>query len=435
MRLSFRTVLICLKLALQSSLLGLAAAALAAPITIKPKSSVVPAAERENRSAVKALVYGDLVAAKRHYEAALKSDPRFTPALIGLANVAQGQGNLVQAEAQLKLAELSAPQAPEVHLAWGRYWLAKGDRQRGEAALQTSRRLGPRLIPPLLELGALYASLPGRSADALRAYRQAVAIDPNNPYAQYGLGLAAVAAGQRIDALIALQRAAELSPTDPAPHRAMGRMYLEAGHLDMALEAFDAGLARQSGFVPLMLDRADALGRSARWSAALEQLQRAEDLAPKLAEIPLKVGDVHQANKRWDSAQASYLRVIELDPKNAIAHNNLAWMTLERKGNATQAVDWARKAVALSPGSSPFHDTLGWAERAAGNLPSALASTLRAIEIEPKVAGYHFHLGVLQGELKRPAQARAALLHALELDAALPEAEDVKQLLKSLPAS
>ena len=435
MRLSFRTVLICLKLALQSSLLGLAAAALAAPITIKPKSSVVPAAERENRSAVKALVYGDLVAAKRHYEAALKSDPKFTPALIGLANVAQGQGNLAKAEAQLKLAERTAPQAPEVHLAWGRYWLAKGDRQSAEAALQTSHRLGPRLIPPLLELGALYASLPGRSAEALRAYRQAVAIDPNNPFVQYGLGLAAVAAGQRIDALIALQRAAELSPTDPAPHRAMGRMHLEVGNLDLAVEAFDAGLARQPGFVPLMLDRADALGRAARWSAALEQLQRAESLAPKLAEIPLKVGDVHQANKRWDPAQASYLRVIELDPKNAIAHNNLAWMTLERKGNATQAVDWARKAVALSPGSSPFHDTLGWAERAAGNLPSALASTLRAIEIEPKVAGYHFHLGVLQGELKRPAQARAALLHALELDAALPEAEDVKQLLKSLPAS
>jgi len=32
-----------------------------------------------------------------------------------------------------------------------------------------------------------------------------------------------------------------MAPKDPAAHRAMGRLYMEAGGLDKALAAFDAG--------------------------------------------------------------------------------------------------------------------------------------------------------------------------------------------------
>jgi Flp pilus assembly protein TadD len=98
-----------------------------------------------------------------------------------------------------------------------------------------------------------------------------------------------------------------------------------------------------------------------------------------------------------------------------------------------KAVEWARQAVALAPQSSVFHDTLGWAERAAGNLPGGIASLRRAIELDPKVAGYHYHLGVLHSDNQQPAEARAALRKALELDPRLPEARQAQQLLKALP--
>lgn len=417
-------------------LLGMALSAQANPTVhqnlVETQDSANTPQAKEHRAGIQAQVNGNLAAAQEHYEAALKIDARYAPALVGLAAVAQAQGSLAQAEKHLRQAERVAPKAPEVQLAWGRYFLARGEIERAEKAFRTAHHMAPEKIPPLLELGNIFLRTPGRSADALNAYQAAVAIDANNAFAQFGLGVAAAATGQRNGALTALGRAAELAPKDPSPHLAIGRLYLEAGEVDKALAAFDSGLARQPAFVPLMLDRADALGRAARWNDAAKQLQAADTLVPQSAAVKTKLGDVYQGAGRWDEAEKNYLLAIELDAKNPIAYNNLAWMTVERKGDASKAVEWARQAVKLSPGSSPFHDTLAWAERASGNLPGALAHLKRAIELEPKVAGYHFHMGVVRNEMKQPAEAKAALIRALELDASLPQAEEAQRLLKVL---
>ena len=107
-------------------------------------------------------------------------------------------------------------------------------------------------------------------------------------------------------------------------------------------------------------------------------------------------------------------------------------MTVNRKGDAAKAVEWATRAITLSPSSSPFHDTLGWAEQFAGDMNGAAASYQRAIELEPNIAGYHYHLGVVQAELKQPDAALASLERALELDAKLPQAEEAKRLITDL---
>jgi Flp pilus assembly protein TadD len=160
----------------------------------------------------------------------------------------------------------------------------------------------------------------------------------------------------------------------------------------------------------------------------------AEKLEPKSAEIQVRLADVYQGAKRYQEAEKRYLNAISLAPKNSLAYNNLAWMTLVSNGSANKAVELASKAVELSPKSSPLHDTLGWAQRAAGNLTAAQVTLKRAIELEPNVAGYHYHLGVVQRELKQPAAARSSLQRALELDPKLPQADEVRKALKEIVA-
>jgi tetratricopeptide (TPR) repeat protein len=417
--------------------------ALPVPIAIDSMSGAFPDADlsedtaqaREFRAGIQALIQGNPTAAKTHYEAALRLDPNYAPALIGLADIAQRQGNRHQAAQYLLRAERAAPQSAAVRLAWGRYSIRGKQFKRAESSLLKAHELAPKAIPPLLELGDLYLRL-GRSADALKVYREAVAQDAGNKFAQYGLGAAADASGQRDEALRAFQAAATLAPKDAAPLRAAGLIYLEAGAFDEAIAAFDNGLARQPNFIPLMLDRADALARLKRWDDALTQVGQAEKLAPNSAEIQLKIADVYQGAANWSEAETRYLKAIRLNPRSAIAYNNLAWMTITRNdGSSKKAVEWARKAVALSAGSSPFHDTLGWVLRAAGDLPGAEASLQKAIKLEPKVAGYHYHLGIVQSELKKPDAARASLKRALELDPNLPQADEARRQLKSLPAT
>ena len=394
-----------------------------------------PAAESPRdkafRDGVQAQLKGDWVTAKQQFEAALKLSPAFAPALIGLAGVAQHEAQPAAAREYLKKAEAAAPKAAEVHLAWGRFHIAQKAPDLAEKALRKSSSLAPKALPPKLELADLQLRL-GRNADALKTYREAAAIDGRNKFVAFGLGVAAAATGQRGEALQALALAAELAPADAAPLRARGRLLLESGDLAQALAEFDRGLARQPKFVPLMLDRAEVLVRRQQWTDAIDQVLGAEKLAPQAVEVQLKLADVYQGARRWDEAEPRYQKVMALAPKLPHAYNNLAWMTVARGGDPAKAVGWARQAIGLSPASSPFHDTLGWAQRAAGDLAGATASLLQAIKLEPKVAGYHYHLGVVRAERKNVADARASLRKALELDPKLPQAEQAQSLLTQL---
>ncbi|OPZ97337.1 MAG: cellulose synthase subunit BcsC [Bacteroidetes bacterium ADurb.Bin416] len=155
---------------------------------------------REHRAGIQALLDGSLSMAKKHFEASLKIDPHYAPALIGLASVAQSESKPAEAEQYLQRAERAAPQSPAVHLAWGRYYKSNKQADRAELSLLEARRVDPKAIPPLLELGDLYLRV-GRAADALKLYRDAVFMDNSNQFAQYGLGVAAAANGQRDEAL------------------------------------------------------------------------------------------------------------------------------------------------------------------------------------------------------------------------------------------
>lgn len=388
-------------------------------------------ASREFRAGIQAQLKGDLTTARARFEAALKLDPKYAPALIGLAGVAQAHGDDARVQQFLKQAEQASPRSPDVPVAWGRYYLGKNDISQAEKYFLRAREVAPRTIPPLLELGEVYLRT-GRSSEAVRMFRTATELDPNNRFAQYGLGVSLAATGQRNDAIRTLENAAKLATSDPAPLRAIGRLHLEAGELDKALAAFDRGLQRQPKFVPVMLDRAEALTRMNRNSDAIAQMTAAETLAPESAEVQFRLGDVYQGARRYPEAEKAYLKAIALAPKNPLPYNNLAWMLVASGGDPKRAVEFAGKAVEISPRSSPLLDTLGWAQRAAGDLNGAQATLKRAIELEPNVAAYHYRLGLVQRDLKQNAAARASLQRALDLDGKLPEASEARKLIKEL---
>jgi len=406
-------------LVLAFSLFGAGQTAHAAPVKgTAPASEAneAPAAQAF-REGLQALINNKPDEARKAFDSSLKLDPKHVPALLGMATLDLSGRRNKEARSWLARAEAAAPQSAEVHLAWGRFHLAEKRPTDAEQSLQKAIALNPQAVPARLELGDLYLAQPGRAADALKAFQATAALAPDNRFALYGLGASAALNGKVEEALLAFQRCTELTPKDPAPWRAIGRLHLERGAVDKALAAFDSGLQRLPDFLPLMLDRVDALGGLRRWDDALKQLQAAAKADPKSADVLLKRADVLQGMQRWSDAERAYLDTIERAPAQPLAYNNLAWMTLVRGGgDAKKAVDWARKAVSLSPRSSPFHDTLGWAERAAGRLDAAAASLQKAIALEGNVAGYHLHLGIVRAEQNQKAAARSSLERAIALD-------------------
>lgn len=158
----------------------------------------------------------------------------------------------------------------------------------------------------------------------------------------------------------------------------------------------------------------------------LTALARTSDNAEALimlAELEVRKGSTP------DDAARQYLKVLEVQPDNALAMNNLAnYLLLSNKPN--DALVWARKAMQRAPQSPVVADTLGWIYFRQGKYSEArplLEQSLRAA-VRP-VAYYHL-AGVLAktGDM---ARAREQYELGLKLDAKSEARADVSSLFEN----
>jgi DNA-binding response OmpR family regulator len=135
-------------------------------------------------------------------------------------------------------------------------------RRRVEAAL--GRREGKKVPPP----GFAEAYRRGREAfragdhaDAVRAFEEALVIDPFSPEAHAALGVTFRASGDRFRAMTMLERAVELRPDDLTSLQALANVYDRNGFFRKAIEALERALAAARDEVTRETLRNDLLGR------------------------------------------------------------------------------------------------------------------------------------------------------------------------------
>ncbi len=160
---------------------------------------------------------------------------------------------------------------------------------------------------------------------------------------------------------------------------------------------------------------------------------------------------------RRDEAEKALRGILDIDPANTAAWNNLASL-LSESGLAADAEAAYRKAIALNPAFPDFHSNLGNLLRATGRSAEAEESYRQAIRLNPKDASNlallaqllketgatgdaeklfrqalmldpayalgHNNLGILRNETGHPAEAEAAYRRALALNPAFPEAHN-----------
>jgi len=81
--------------------------------------------------------------------------------------------------------------------------------------------------------------------------------------------------------------------------------------------------------------------------------------AKKLPLAYLYIGNAYFQKKEWVEAERCYKKAIEKDPKNADAHNNLAWLHYIKHENLDLAERLVLKAIELNPSKGDiYRDTL-----------------------------------------------------------------------------
>lgn len=150
---------------------------------------------------------------------------------------------------------------------------------------------------------------------------------------------------------------------------------------------------------------------------------------PKDAISAYYLGDLALSQNRLAEAEQHYRAVLEVQPKNALAMNNVAWLLV--KQGKPGAVAMAEQAITLLPDRAALLDTLATALAAEKQVGKAIVQK-RAIVISPQDHGLKLSLAryfIANGE--KP-QARAELEALAKLGDKFAGQAEVSALLKTL---
>jgi TolB-like protein len=161
-----------------------------------------------------------LEAARKHFEAALKLDPNYAPALAGLSHVEgyyfrdvdPNPAHQRRAEELAKQALAIDPQLPEAHVALARFY---GENYRYadavvEARLAIEEEPDNALAWDLLSWALAYET-PPQAVESEKAAREAIRLNPAISYGQYHLGRALYLQGRFTEAMAAFDRCEEIA--------------------------------------------------------------------------------------------------------------------------------------------------------------------------------------------------------------------------------
>ncbi len=101
----------------------------------------------------------------------------------------------------------------------------------------------------------------------------------------------------------------------------------------------------------------------------------------------------------------AYEAVLDEDPENALAQNNLAYILAERGEELQRGLDLARKAVGAEPDNPVFLDTLGWLYFKTGSYAEARDILEKALAGKPEEPEIHDHLAEVYRVLGDEAKA------------------------------
>jgi Flp pilus assembly protein TadD len=292
------------------------------------------------------------------------------------------------------LLKVSVP-SPETYVLDGSIRLKKGDAAGARRSFERALTLDGRSTEALTALTTL--DLRDRNFAAARARMDAaLRSDPDNAELLALAARAALATGDVTNADAALRRCVALSSRQVTCFALLARIYQSQQRLTALVQEYDERARSEPSNVGARLVAAVAVHTA---------------------------GDVEGAERR-------YQEILKLDPRAALAANNLAALYVEQGTNLTYAQQLAASAVEQLPANGEVVDTLASAYLKQSMTGQAVKHFLQAVALEPGNATFHYHLGLAYRASDDPDRAREAFRRAVALNANLTAARDALAALR-----
>ena len=253
--------------------------------------------------------------------------------------------------------------------------LQKADPERAAEVLSRALALDEGYAPAHVHYAETLVHL-GRFDEARRHFERARRLDPDNPYAEAGLGQLDLSAGRIEAAREHLERATRLDPRHKEAHQSLAQVYLALGDPERAREHAE-----------LTHDLPDRT----RMPDPRLRAQRPEPVGSKAHS---ELGEALQRAGKLEEAIPHFREALRIKPESAVAHYNLGTILL-RQGKTGEALEHLSQAVRLRPHMAMAHVNLGTALMGLGREDEAAAHFREALRTKPDDADAHYNLGSL----------------------------------------
>lgn len=254
----------------------------------------------------------------------------------------------------------------------------------------------------------------GQLADAERAYRQILAVNPQHPAALHQLGILAIQAGQFPAAVELISRAIQIDGRQAPFYANLGEALRLAGRPADAASAYQRALAITPGNATMHTLLGSILHDLGRADEAITSLETALRLAPLDVRAHSKLGSVHESQNRFVEAELCCRRVIELED-SAEARFRLA-SVLQTQVRTSDAIDAYQATLKLEPAHVEANNNLGTLLHGRGELEAAERHFRACLAANPRFAPAEMNLGLVRQTQQREDEAAAHYLRAIELD-------------------
>lgn len=373
--------------------------------------------------------------AKRRFEAALSKDKKNIGLMTALARFAMAQNDKAEATRWFEQASRENPESLPSAITLGRFYLRAGASQKALVVARKLQAANP-AHPDILALLAQAQYDSGERAAASDSYAKLAVLQPASAPLQLRIAAVQMGLNDQPGALQAVKKALHLQPglleaqvLEVALLTAKGN-YTEARTVAQDVQRKRGDLAAgfklegdvwmaQNNPVSALKLYEQAFSKS-KVGPLLVKIHQALLLAGKPAEADTRVtgwlrehpGDIptrlylaasNLSQKQFHSAIAQYETVLQQEPQNVMALNDLAWLYMQVKDK--RALATAERAHQLAADNPAVLDTLAWILLGQGEAARALPLLRKAATLAPDAAEIGYHLGA---GLARTGDKRAA---------------------------
>ncbi len=358
---------------------------------------------------------GEAEAALADYTEALKRDPTHVQAGLNQVRLLLSLDRAAEAVKRCRQLLQQGAQPTQVRLWLAEALLETDQTQEAIEHLQQALDQAPKKKQRAKahRLLAVAYARSGQVEKSQKAFRKALALEPDSAEIYLHRGLLALEQDKLEQALDDLQTACRLAPEDPRCRLARAMALERKGLYSQALADLN-WLLRHRRSLKAHLVRARIYVAQNAHQLALEDLNRAVELNPRYAEAYRLRAALHLKLNRNAEALKDVKQALQYEPEDAELLT-IQGEALRRQGKLQQAVEVLDRAIRLDAKLAPAWISRGMAHLNQGKAQQALKDLDRAVELVAENPRAYLQRGIIHAHLGNYEQAAQDFEQAIEL--------------------